>query len=612
MESGRVPPPAAGDAFSDDDDDELVESQHLAQWLEAEPGRHSSLPQAEAAGACDSVWMADKAGMAGVDKERIRALVEQLTAGSAFGQEQARRDAETGKKVAALQERLRSVSSHELLTAQRAVGARVASLEAERDLSRVWLVVDADAFYASCEERDNPSLKTQPMGVGGMGACAGRKLRATLDPGRLFLSPGMLTTANYVARTFGVRSAMPGWIAKRLCPQLVLVPPNFERYEEAARQMREVFAHFDPRFSAGSLDEASLDITDHCARTGQSGLEAAEELRAGVFEATAGLTCSVGVAANRMLAKIASDINKPNGVCIVPCGSHEEVLAFTAPLPLRKLPGVGRVLERLLAAAGCTTCGDVLRRAPQLSLVLGVASFSHVLESAMGLGSTHHAPPPAEGEVARRGLGVERTFGDCNDPAELTAKLTEIAEALSGHLAAEGLRCRQITLKVKTTDFVVFQRQRALPGGFTNAAADILSVAVRLLKEELPLNVRLLGLRASAFEERVPLPPGQLVLPFNPKGDGEALALPCPRCDLSFNSEAELAVHSDWHVARDVQQRVRADDRRDAAAAAAASTPTRGGGANSTPTRGGGGKAGKRTARDDSKAAPITSFFAKK
>ncbi|GJN24066.1 hypothetical protein PR202_gb11779 [Eleusine coracana subsp. coracana] len=187
---------------------------------------------------------------------------------------------------------------------------KMLELEASRDLSKIWLHTDMDAFYSAVETLENPSLKGKPLAVGSM---------------------SMIATASYEARKFGVRAAMPGFIGRKLCPGLVFVPPKFERYTHYS----ELTRRYDPNFIATSLDEAYLNITNTCIERGITGEEVADELRAAIHQET-GLTCSAGVAPNRMIAKVCSDINKPNGQFILP-NDREAVLTFVSTLPIRKL-----------------------------------------------------------------------------------------------------------------------------------------------------------------------------------------------------------------------------------------------------------------------------------
>ena len=196
--------------------------------------------------------------------------------------------------------------------------------------------VDMDAFYASVEQRDEPSLRGQPVVVAWRGARS------------------VVCAASYEARKFGVRSAMPALRAERLCPQAVFVPPDFVRYKAVSRQIREIFARHTDLIEPLSLDEAYLDVTSPKRDLG-SATAIASEIRAAIREET-GLTASASIAPNKFLAKIASDWNKPDGQFVL---KPHQVDAFLAPLPLGRLPGVGRVTEDKLKALGLTTCSDV-------------------------------------------------------------------------------------------------------------------------------------------------------------------------------------------------------------------------------------------------------------
>lgn len=233
---------------------------------------------------------------------------------------------------------------------QKVADKRILELEATRDLSRSWLHVDMDAFYAAVETLSNPSLKGKPMAVGTM---------------------SMICTANYEARRFGVRAAMPGFIARKLCPELIFVPTDFTKYTYYSDLTRKAFRKYDPNFMAASLDEAYLDITEVCRERGISGIEIAEELRTSVYE-EAGLTCSAGVAPNRLLAKVCSDINKPNGQFVLP-NDRMAVMTFISSLPIRKIGGIGKVTEHILRDVfGINTCEEMLQKGSLLCAV-----FSH-------------------------------------------------------------------------------------------------------------------------------------------------------------------------------------------------------------------------------------------
>ncbi|KAE8668139.1 DNA polymerase IV [Hibiscus syriacus] len=234
--------------------------------------------------------------MEGVDKEKVQRVVYEMSKGSKYFENEERKEAFIQRKIEHMRARAAKLSAADLSHYQKVAEKRILELEATRELSRIWLHVDMDAFYAAVETLSNPSLKGKPMAVGSM---------------------SMLSTANYEARKFGVRAAMPGFIARKLCPDLIFVPTDFKKYTYYSGLTREVFWNYDPNFMAASLDEAYLDITKVCKERGITGGEIAEELRSRVHEET-GLTCSAGVAPNRLLAKVCSDINKPNGQFILP------------------------------------------------------------------------------------------------------------------------------------------------------------------------------------------------------------------------------------------------------------------------------------------------------
>ncbi|KIY92783.1 DNA polymerase kappa subunit [Monoraphidium neglectum] len=335
--------------------------------------------------------------MQGVDKDRVKKVVYEMSKDSAHFKNEQRKQAAVDEKIARLRQRAAALGPAELAAHTRAVDARVAALEARRDLGRTWLHCDMDAFYAAVEERDDPGLREVPMAVGGT---------------------GMITTANYMARPYGVRSAMPGFVALKLCPQLVFVKPNFEKYTAASEETRRVFRVYDPDFRAGSLDEAYLDVTDYCSRHGVTGEQVAAELRARVRDETRGLTCSVGVAPNQLLAKVASDINKPDGQYVL-APSRAAVTAFISSLPIRRVPGIGKVTEQLVSALGATTCGELFERRGLVAALFSPVALEFFLGVSLGLGATRHSELPPESEPQRKGISCERTFKAVSDPKTL-------------------------------------------------------------------------------------------------------------------------------------------------------------------------------------------------
>ena len=447
----------------------------------------SSSPAPAAPAQYETVFTNAKAGMDNADLAKVKQVVYEMSKDSAHFQNEQRKMQQTEEKIARFKATAASLSSSELAAKAAAMDARIAELEATRDLTRTWIHVDMDAFFAAVEELSNPTLQGKPFAVGGI---------------------GMISTASYAARAYGVRSAMPGFIALKLCPELIFVPHNFENYRKASEITRKVFSEYDPHFESASLDEAALDVTDVCAKhKGVSGAEIAEQIREKVRIATGGLTCSCGVAPNRTLAKICSDRNKPNGQYILE-SSKIAVEAFVHDLPVRKMPGVGRVTEHVLRAFGIEKCGDILRHRGLLAVLFSPISMEFFLNCGLGLGSTHHGDGVAEGEVGRKGISTERTFRPISARSELEAKCRELAENLAGDMAQENLRGKTLTLKLKLTTFEVRTRAVTLDR-YIHTAEDILVAGLKLLRAELPVELRLMGLRMSHFYEEPKREPGQ-------------------------------------------------------------------------------------------------------
>lgn len=335
---------------------------------------------------------------------------------------------------------------------------------------RVILHADMDAFFAAVEQLDDPSLRGRPVIVG--------------HP-----SPrSVVSTASYEARPFGVGSAMSMVEARRRCPHAVVVPPRFERYQEVSALIMEVFGHYSPAVEALSLDEAFLDLTGSERLLGPPE-QAAERLRREVRAATGGLTVSVGIAATKFVAKVASDVHKPDGLTVVPLG---ETLSFLAPLPVRRLWGVGKKTEPLLHELGLRTIGDV------------AAMDVRVLRSRLGsLGEHLHAlargedPRAVDSDRSSHSIGSEQTLErDVFGAAAIRPFLLDAADEVARRLRACGLRARGVRVKLKTTEFRLESRQRSLDQA-TDTAAVLYETACELLGHfALDEEYRLVGLAA--------------------------------------------------------------------------------------------------------------------
>lgn len=349
----------------------------------------------------------------------------------------------------------------------------LAELELSRDLSQYVIHVDCDAFFAAVEELDRPELKTVPMAVG----------------------KGVLTTCNYVARKFGVRSGMASFVAKKLCPQLVLLPQNYEKYTEKAKEIRAIMAQYDPLFESASIDEAYLNITAYCSENSMDPAEAVQKMRAEILENTK-VSVSAGIAANAKIAKIASNKNKPNGQFRVP-NDRQAIMEFMRDLPVRKVNGVGRVFERELGSIGIETCGDIYPQRALLTKLFGEKAFQFLAQCYLGLGRTKIEPVETH---ERKSVSTETTFHEIGEKEEIRAKLQWAAQELEQDLARTQFKGRTLTLKVKLHTFEVLTRQTAPPKAVSQAKdlyAFALPMLVKLEKEIPGMRLRLLGLRCT-------------------------------------------------------------------------------------------------------------------
>ncbi|MEZ5500970.1 MAG: DNA polymerase IV [Steroidobacteraceae bacterium] len=340
-------------------------------------------------------------------------------------------------------------------------------------IARTILHVDMDAFYASIEQRDNPDLKGQPVIVGGTGA------------------RGVVAAASYEVRRFGVRSAMPMREALQRCPHAVCVAPRMARYREVSRQIFAIFESLTPIVQGLSLDEAFLDIT-HCQSLHGDARAIAITVKRRIQEMT-GLTASVGVAPNRLVAKIASDLDKPDGLTVV---APDQLQAVLDPLPVQRLPGLGRKKGDQVRAAGITTLGQ-LRLASDAALwpLFGKHS-QHMRERAAG-----HDEREVETAVAEQSISAEETFErDRSDSAQLHCELIALAERVSTRLRARHLHAGTVFIKVRRHDFRTYTRQRPLRPASADSRA-IRDLAQELLTQWLQLapgaRIRLLGVGVS-------------------------------------------------------------------------------------------------------------------
>jgi DNA polymerase-4 len=339
--------------------------------------------------------------------------------------------------------------------------------------------VDMDAFFASVEQRDNPELRGWPVAVGGAG-------------GR-----GVVAAASYEARKFGVRSAMPSVTARRLCPDLVFVRPRFDAYKEVSRQIRRVFEHYTSVIEPLSLDEAYLDVTDD--RLGIGSATRIAELIRQEIRAKTKLTASAGVSYNKFLAKLASDQNKPDGLCVIRPGEGAQ---FVAGLPIRRFHGVGPKAEERMQKLGILTGADLAARDIAFLRQHFGSMADYLFRAARGIDLR-----PVAAHRIRKSVGGERTFSeDIGSGAALRDTLETIVDIVWERIEAAGkdgahARGRTVTLKLKFTDFRIMTRATSLPH-FVADKAEFGRLARALLEAELPLRgpIRLMGLALSGLE----------------------------------------------------------------------------------------------------------------
>jgi DNA polymerase-4 len=346
--------------------------------------------------------------------------------------------------------------------------------EGEAQGLRKIIHVDMDAFFASVEQRDHPELRGKPVAVGGSG-------------GR-----GVVAAASYEARKFGVRSAMPGVTARRLCPDLIFVRHRFDAYKEASRQIRAIFHHHTDLVEPLSLDEAYLDVTEDKLGIG-SATHIAELIRQEIRAKTR-LTASAGVSYNKFLAKIASDQNKPDGLCVIRPGEGAD---FVANLPIRRFHGVGPKGAEKMARLGIATGADLATKDIDW-LRANFGSFADYLyRAARGIDLR-----PVRASRVRKSVGGERTFShDLSSGAELRATLEDIIDIVWSSIEKTEAKGRTVTLKMKYTDFQIVSRARTVDRAI--ASKDEFGAIGRGLLEEmlpLPLPIRLMGLTLSKLE----------------------------------------------------------------------------------------------------------------
>ena len=353
---------------------------------------------------------------------------------------------------------------------------REKTVATELEINRKIIHVDMDAFYASVELRDRPELRGKPIAVGGS------------PDGR-----GVVATASYEARKFGVKSAMASATAIRICPNLIFVRPDFSKYKTASKKVREIFERFTTHIQPLSLDEAYLDVTGSELFDG-SATRIAQEIRRLIREET-GLTASAGVAPNKFLAKIASDINKPDGIKVI---RPNEIAAFMPPLPIEKIWGVGKVTAKKMKGFGIHTCGDLQKYSvSELTRMFG-SWGPELFDFSRGIDNR-----AVREDRERKSLSVEETYStDLHSVEECLSKLPELYEDWNERMVRSGdaSRIRGIVIKFKFNDFKNMTREKVFTTYPTEKDFRDLLIEAHAMRPD-PIRLIGLGVRLESLTE---------------------------------------------------------------------------------------------------------------
>ena len=330
--------------------------------------------------------------------------------------------------------------------------------------------VDMDAFYASVEQLDHPELRGKPIAVGGSS------------------QRGVVAAASYEARKFGVRSAMSSVVAQRNCPELIFVKARFDRYKEISKQIRAIFFEYTDLVEPLSLDEAYLDVTTN-KKGNPSATLIAKEIRERILEKT-GLNASAGISINKFIAKVASDINKPNGQKTV---NPEEVIPFLENLDIRKFYGVGKVTAEKMYQLGIFTGKDLKTKSLEFLEEKFGKSGSYYYHVVRGIHTSEVKP-----HRIPKSLGAERTFNEnLSSEIFMLERLEQIAQELERRLKKVAIAGKTITLKIKFSDFTLQTRSKTLPYFIADKGLILETAKELLYQEELQNSVRLLGISLS-------------------------------------------------------------------------------------------------------------------
>lgn len=441
----------------------------------------------------------NKAGLQNLDREKINKTIEEASKGSNFYSFQQKRQRRIDHQIHQLKSQLEKITQTEFTNSLKKADVMIQELEVERILNKIIVHFDMDMFFAAVELKDKPELIDKPMAVGTM---------------------SMIATSNYVARKFGVCSAMAGFIAKKLCPELVLVAPNYKKYSHESELVMKIIAEFDSNLKCFSLDEVYIDLTDYvlneCSTRLQMDLvqlytlsefsddvwdcayDVVTKIRQKVLDETK-LSISAGISCNYCIAKVCTDINKPNGQFMVK-GHKQDLLNFASNIEMKKFSGVGPVKKQILASLGIITGRDLIEKRDVIFALFPDHHAISYLKLALGIG---HSFASTEIE-AQKSHSCERTVSDLNDQKTMLNHLEELSHRVSRDLKKNSQLCKTVTLKLKKSTFEVFLKSRSTDT-FTDDERIIYKIVKALLLQELqkaPKTLyRLIGVKVSNLTE---------------------------------------------------------------------------------------------------------------
>ena len=336
------------------------------------------------------------------------------------------------------------------------------SLESTRRTTETWIYIDMDMFYASIEIRDNPSLCDKPIAV---------------------TNGSIISTANYIARRFGVKSSMPEFQAEKLCPDLILILSNLEKYKVENENIKAIFREYDENFEELGLDEAGLHVSNvlrrRCSDTDAGRQALANEIRQKIFVKTQ-LTSSAGIACNKMLAKLCSKVNKPNGQFYL---KPENVKEYIKNVDVAAVSGISKQEAKLLKLLGVQTCGDIIKKKLELYFGLSELLLTNVFKCALGLGPTEHMDGRGPG---KKSFSASKTFDTTDDQAFVESKLTELTDQLDLEMRKNKVKAKGIEVSIKNYSYEIRTR-REVTKSYFSTGDELLELSLTLLRMFYPL-----------------------------------------------------------------------------------------------------------------------------